>query len=472
MSAQIDEARAAGVLHFPDGFLWGAATAAYQIEGGVGEDGRGVSIWDTFSHTPGRVRNGDTGDVAADHYHRVVEDVALMRELGLDAYRFSVAWPRVQPDGSGPPNRRGLDFYRRLVDALLVAEIEPVLTLYHWDLPQALEDAGGWSERETAYRFAEYAWEVFGAVGDSVRYWLTLNEPWCSAFMGYGMGRHAPGVHDAQREFAAAHHLLLGHGLALEALRPAATAQTQLGIVLNLETVRPASSDPADLAAARLADGMQIRFFLDPLFRGRYSPDVLEHLRAYVDLGYVHDGDLARISAPIDVLGVNYYRPSRVGARRGPAGPSWTLWPGDEHVEALPQDLPTTAMGWPVDESGLEELLARLRDEYGVPPLLVTENGAAYDDRPDADGYVRDLERIDYLDRHLRAVHRAIAAGTDVRGYFVWSLLDNFEWSEGYTWRFGLVYVDYETQRRVPKESARWYRQVIAANGLPEGAGG
>ena len=454
---------------FPSGFVWGAATAAYQIEGAVGEDGRGVSIWDSFASTPGRVRNGDTGAVAADHYRRWRDDVRLMSALGLRAYRFSIAWPRVQPNGTGPPNPAGLDFYSELVDALLDAGIEPFVTLYHWDLPQALEDAGGWPVRATAERFADYAAIVFGRLGDRVRHWATLNEPWCSAFLGYGSGVHAPGVRDGQQAVAAAHHLLLAHGLAIQAMRAAAPPETELGIVLNLEPRRPASADPADVAAARLADGMLNRIFLDPLLAGRYPDDVLDHLGARVSLAHIREGDASTIATPIDTLGVNYYRPLTVGAVRGDRlggdGGSAT-WPGESAVAAVGNGEATTAMGWPVDASGLDELLVRLREDYKPVPLYVTENGAAYDDHPDSDGYVDDVERVAYLASHLRAAQRAVDGGVDLRGYFVWSLLDNFEWAEGYDRRFGIVYVDYESQRRTPKRSALWYSAVIAANGL------
>ena len=452
---------------FPEGFLWGAATAAYQIEGAAGADGRGRSIWDTFASTPGMVRNGDTGEVAVDHYRRWREDVELMRSLGLNAYRFSIAWPRVQPQGSGRPNQAGLDFYSRLVDTLLDAEIEPFVTLYHWDLPQALEDAGGWPVRATAERFADYADLVFGVLGDRVRHWATLNEPWCSAFLGYGSGVHAPGVRDGQRAVAAAHHLMLGHGLAVEAMRAAGGSDTQLGIVLNLEPRRPASDDPLDIAAARLADGMLNRIFLDPLLKGHYPDDVLAHLEAHVDLTHVRETDAGTIAAAIDTLGVNYYRPLTVGARRdGPADAEPATWPGEEAIEVFPSSGGTTAMGWPVDASGLHELLTRLRSEYTALPLYVTENGAAYDDQPNQDGFVDDVNRVEYLESHLRAAQVALAAGVNLRGYFVWSLLDNFEWAEGYGRRFGIVYVDYKTQRRTPKQSALWYKAVIAANGL------
>jgi beta-glucosidase len=451
-------------LTFPPGFLWGASTSAYQIEGAAREDGRGASMWDTFAHTPGRVRGGENGDVAADHYHRVAEDIALMRDLGLSAYRFSIAWPRVVPAGSGAVNERGLDFYRRLVDLLLESGIEPVPTLYHWDLPQPLQDAGGWPVRETAYRFAEYAGIVARALGDRVGTWLTLNEPWCTAFLGYGMGRHAPGIRDGQQAVAAVHHLLLAHGLAVAELRRQAP-EAQVGVALNVEPYRAASDDAEDVAAALLADGMQNRIFLEPILAGRYPADVLEHLEGVVDLAHIGPGDERTIAAPIDVLGVNYYRPGRVGAERNGRLREWTAWPGDERIVVVPQEAPHTAMGWPVDASGLSELLVRLHREYRLP-MLVTENGAAFDDVVRADGAVRDGDRVSYLEQHVRAAHDALEQGADLRGYFVWSLLDNFEWAEGYAKRFGLVYVDYETQRRIPKDSARWYRDVIAANGL------
>ncbi|HWB22548.1 MAG TPA: GH1 family beta-glucosidase [Gaiellaceae bacterium] len=453
-------------LVFPNGFIWGAATSAYQIEGAVHEDGRGVSIWDTFCRTPGKTENGENGDVAADHFHRFREDIALMRELGLGAYRFSIAWPRVQPGGRGPANQRGLDFYRRLVDALLEEGIEPYITLYHWDLPQELEDEGGWAARETAYCFAEYAGIVSGALGDRVSHWLTLNEPWCSAFLGYGLGRHAPGIHDAQKCVSAVHHLLLGHGLAVEEIRKSTPPGAVAGIVLNLEPHRPLTQSTADLAAARLWDGMQNRIFLDPILKGYYPKDVLDHLGKLVDLTHIQDGDDRIISAPIDVLGVNYYRPSLVAARAEPAPGGWAVWPGDESIEPIPQAGAKTTMGWVIDPTGLAELLARLRDDYPGMPMLLTENGASFDDSLAADGRVRDTDRISFLDQHLRVLHNALETGVDLRGYVVWSLLDNFEWAEGYSKRFGIVFVDYETQQRIPKESAHWYQRVIAANGL------
>jgi beta-glucosidase len=455
------------LVTFPPDFLWGAATAAYQIEGATREDGRGTSIWDTFSGTPGRVRNGDTGNIAADHYHRFEQDVALMAELGLRAYRFSIAWPRIQPDGRGPALQRGLDFYRRLVDCLLDHGIEPWVTLYHWDLPQVLEDEGGWPNRDLAERFADYAALVYGALYDRVGYWTTLNEPWCSAFVGYASGRHAPGVRDRALAFRAAHHLLLGHGRAVQAMR-AISDSNQIGITLNLYPVAAATSEPADLDAARRIDGLQNRLFLDPILRHAYPEDVLQQVEQAAGLDHLDPEDEALIATPIDFLGVNYYQRHVVAA--GPAGPAAkpeaTEYPTAEDVLFVPQDGPRTANGWSVDASGLLDLLLWLHRSYPPTPLAVTENGAAFNDYADPDGRVHDDERVRFLDGHFRAAHQAIAQGVDLRGYFVWSLLDNFEWAEGYSKRFGIVHVDYPSQRRLLKDSAHWYRDVIQRGGL------
>jgi beta-glucosidase len=454
-------------LTFPPKFIWGAGTAAYQIEGGAFDDGRGPSIWDTFSRTPGKVRNGDTGDRAVDHYHRYDQDVALMAQLGLRAYRFSVAWPRIQPEGRGPANQRGLDYYRRLVDCLLDHDIEPWLTLYHWDLPQALQDEGGWPRRDTAERFADYAALVYDALHDRVRTWATMNEPWCSAFLGYGSGRLAPGVQDPHQAVRAAHHLMLGHGRAIAALR-AIDAGNQLGITLDFNPAMPASDDPADVEMATRIDGLRNRIFLDQILRGAYPADVLRDLERFTDLSHLHDGDAAVIGMPIDLLGVNYYNRVLVaGPAPGVAAVPMLEFPGAETAVFPPQrDRPRTARDWPVDPDGLYDLLLRLHREYPPVPLAVTENGAAFNDYADPEGQVHDPDRVSFLEGHFRAAQRAIAAGVDLRGYFVWSLLDNFEWEEGYSKRFGLVYVDYPTQRRVLKDSAYWYRQVIARNGL------
>ena len=449
---------------FPPGFRWGAATAAYQIEGAASEDGRTPSIWDTFSRTPGKVRNGDTGDVAADHYHRMREDVSLMATLGLTDYRFSVSWPRVQPTGRGPAAQKGLDFYRALVDELLTKGIRPVLTLYHWDLPQELEDAGGWPERDTAHRFAEYAALVADALGDRVRTWTTLNEPWCAAFLGYAEGVHAPGRTEPEAALRAAHHMNLAHGLAFGTLRDLVPS-AEVSLTLNLAAVRPLSDSPADTDAARRIDALANRVFLDPVFHGRYPEDLRADTAHLTDWAFVRDGDLETVSRPVDSLGINYYSPTLVAAGSHPLPSPWPA--AHDHVRFLPAPGPRTAMDWPVDAEGLYDLLTRLRDELPGTPLLVTENGAAYDDYADPSGAVHDPERITYLHRHLEAVHRAMSAGADVRGYFTWSLLDNFEWAYGYGKRFGLVHVDYASQRRTPKDSALWYSDVVARGRLP-----
>jgi beta-glucosidase len=456
----------------PTGFLWGAATSAYQIEGAATEDGRGPSIWDTFSRIQGAIRGGDTGDEAADHYHRMADDVAMMADMRLRSYRFSVAWPRIQPDGEGAWNEAGMDFYRRLVDHLLAADIVPFVTLYHWDLPQRLQDRGGWPRRDLAYRFADYAAHVFEALGDRVPFWATINEPWCAAFLGYGSGVHAPGIVDPPEATTAAHHLLLAHGLAVQAIRAAAGPKVMVGIVLDPQPIEAASQQPADLEAARRVDGMRNRLFLDPILRGHYPPDVLDDLSSTVDLGFIRPGDEPCIATPIDVLGINYYRPTTVAAtpddRGGDGGSGHAAlppWPGAERAMTVAQPLPRTAMGWEIRASSLRDLLVGLRRAYGDVPLFVTENGAAYEDSVGPDGVVDDRARIDYLDQHIRAALEAVEAGVDLRGFFVWSLLDNFEWSEGYARRFGLVYVDYPTQRRILKSSAHWYRQVIREGG-------
>ncbi|MEU8247442.1 GH1 family beta-glucosidase [Nonomuraea sp. NPDC048916] len=454
---------------FPESFVWGAATASYQIEGAVKEDGRGQSIWDTFSHSPGNVAGGDTGDVACDHYHRYADDVSLMRELRLAAYRFSVAWPRVQPDGSGPANPKGLAFYDMLVDKLLEAEISPYVTLYHWDLPQALEERGGWTDRDTAYRFAEYAEAVHDRLGDRVGHWATLNEPWVAAFLGYGNGVHAPGRRDPASAMRAAHHLLLGHGLAARRLRELGAQELML-VVNSAPVLTPAQvndpeavAGPADAAAAHRIHTLLTRQFLDPAIYGRYPEEVLETAERNGGTGHIKDGDLETIAAPIEQIGVNYYNPCVVEA--GPGEPADAAWPGSEGVRFAGADAPTTAMGWPIVPDGLSRLLIRLSRDYPQVGLMVTENGAAFDDVVE-NGRVHDADRVSYLDGHLREVHRAIEAGADLRGYLVWSLLDNFEWAEGYRRRFGIVHVDYSTQARVPKDSALWYRDVIVRNGL------
>jgi beta-glucosidase len=426
----------------PD-FVWGVATSAYQIEGAVDEDGRVPSIWDTFCRVPGAIDGGDTGDVACDHYHRWPEDVALMRELGVDAYRFSIAWPRVVPA------RRGLDFYDRLVDGLLDAGIRPFATLYHWDLPQSLQDRGGWPERSTALAFAEYAAIVAGRLGDRVTDWMTLNEPLCSAWIGHLEGRMAPGIRDITAAVHASHHLLLGHGLALSALR-AAIPGAQVGIVVNLSPCVPASERAADVAAAIRADGHTNRWWLDPI-HGRGYPD--DMVAVYGVEPPVRDGDLDLIAAPTDFLGLNYY--FRQVVTDDPTGPV----PYARSVE-LPESA-ATAMGWEVYPAGLEELLLRLHEEYRVPRIYVTESGSAWPDELGPDGQIADHARTRYLLDHIAAASRAARKGAPLAGYFAWSLLDNFEWAYGYDKRFGLVHVDYATQKRTVKASGRRYAQLI-----------
>jgi beta-glucosidase len=456
-----------GHRRFPDSFLWGVSTAAYQIEGAAAEAGRGPSIWDTFSHTPGKVRRGDTGDIACDAYHRLDADLDLLADLGVRAYRFSIAWPRIVPAGSGEVNQQGLDYYRRLVTGLRERDIEPVATLYHWDLPQPLEDAGGWPRRDTAERFAEYTAITARALGDGVGRWITLNEPYVVANHGYRVGTHAPGRRDEAAAAAATHHLLLGHGLALQALRAELGPDKPVGFTLNLTVVR-ATSDQAKAAAEEI-EAEQNQVFLDPVISGRYP---VRAVRPSLLPGpeLIRDGDLDIISAPIDFLGVNYYRPGTVGWR----DEEDELRRGEERISGYPgavsvvrDGTPRNSMGWPIDASGLYDLLVQLRDRVPGLPLYVTENGMAAEDYVDPEGGVDDQERITYLTDHLDAAARAIDAGVDLRGYFCWSFLDNFEWAEGYQKRFGLVYVDYGTQQRIPKASAAFYSAVVRANALP-----
>jgi len=441
---------------FPQGFLWGAATSAYQIEGAWNEDGKGPSIWDTFSHMPGKIRDGSNGDVACDHYHRWREDVALMKELGLKAYRFSVSWPRVLPQGRGPINPKGLDFYDRLVDALLAAGIEPFLTLYHWDLPQALQDLGGWANRDVAYYFADYAAVLVRRLGDRVRWWATHNEPWVVAWLGHGLGEHAPGLRNLKVALQVAHNLLLSHGLAADVLRDGGK-DARVGIILNLSPIHPASAKPEDVQAAQQVDGFYNRWFLDPLFRGSYPADVWALFAPQGLLPHVTPGDMARMARRVDFLGINYY--TRAVVAHDPEAEFGVRY---VHVEGSTY----TEMGWEVYPQGLYELLVRLHREYKIPALLVTENGAAFPDALTPEGRVHDANRKDYLRAHFLAAHRALQEGVPLLGYFVWSLLDNFEWAYGYTKRFGLIYVDFPTQRRILKDSALWYRQVIAENAV------
>jgi beta-glucosidase len=440
-------------MRFPPGFLFGVATSAYQIEGAADEDGRGPSMWDTFCQIPGAVTHGDTGAIACDHYHRVDADLDLLASLGLTAYRFSIAWPRIVPDGTGTVNQKGLDFYRRLVDGLHARGIEPMATLFHWDLPQPLQDAGGWANRDTVAHFCEYAQVVLDALGDVVPRWATINEAFCSAMIGHLEGRHAPGISDLSSALAAAHHLLLAHGQAVGIARRTAPG-TQVGITHLLSDIAPASASEADHAAARRLDGCENRWFLDPVLRGTYPADMLDWYGRQVPLDFIRDGDLPVVAAPTDFLGVNYYETKTVAD--DPAEPY-------HHARVLPTVSPSrTAGGLDARPAGLGRILRRVHD-YTALPLYITENGAAFHDYVNPEGGVDDVERVAYLDDHFGEVLAAIQAGVDVRGFFVWSFLDNFEWADGYSRRFGLVYVDFGTQARLPKASARWYQQLIAA---------
>ncbi|MBE0566675.1 MAG: beta-glucosidase [Krumholzibacteria bacterium] len=449
-------------LIFPDGFLWGAATSAQQIEGGRHAGGRGESIWDRFAATPGKIADGSDTGTACDHYHRWRDDLRLMTGLGLGAYRFSIAWPRVQPTGTGAPNAAGLDFYDALVDALLVAGIEPFPTLYHWDLPQALQDRGGWAERATAEAFVEYTATVVHRLGDRVRRWVTHNEPWCIAVLGHEEGHHAPGHRDPAAALRVAHHLLLSHGWATAAIRRE-VPRAEVGLVHNYCPAYPASDRPGDHDAARWFDGFFNRWYLDPVFKGAYPPDAVAdrvaagHLPG-PELPFVRDGDLAVIAAPQDFLGLNYY--SRVVMEAGPDGRPRAVPPAP--------DTPVTDMGWEVYPAGLREGLARVQRDYAPRRIIIAENGAAYDDPVGADGRITDTRRLDYLRGHLLAARQALADGVPLAGYFLWSLLDNFEWGYGYTKKFGLFALEPGTLRRIPKDSAFWYRGVIAANALPD----
>ena len=459
-------------LGFPAGFTWGAATAAYQIEGAPDVDGRGPSVWDTFSHTPGKVRGGDTGDIACDSYHRYPEDADLLRSLGLMDYRFSISWPRVIPDGAGQVNQAGLDYYKRLLDALGERGITPAATLFHWDTPQALQDRGGWSDRDTALRLADYAAVVGEALGDRVKRWITLNEPLVVAHNGHRIGVHAPGLRDNAAAAATTHHLLLGHGLAAAALR-ASVPGAEVGITLNLTPIRVTNDDSGSAEAleqARLvADASQNGMFLDPILFGRYPEHAPASQLPPAEL--ILDGDLETINAPIDFLGVNYYQPVHLRAgdpanlRRGEKTPQEGI--SGDVVEFHPDGLEQTNMGWLIDPEGLYELLLRVSKDAPGLPLYITENGCAAEDYVDPNGVVNDLERVKFLHLHLDACARAIKDGANLAGYYVWSLLDNFEWGYGYQKRFGIVFVDFATQQRIPKASAVFMAEVARDNAIP-----
>jgi len=437
---------------FPSNFVWGAATASYQIEGAWNEDGKGESIWDRFSHTPGKITNGDTGDVACDHYHRMPEDIALMRQLGLKAYRFSVSWPRVLPTGHGRINPAGLDFYDRLTDALLAANIEPFLTLHHWDYPQALYEQGGWANRDNLPYFADYSALLVKRLGDRIRRWATFNEPGVIAQDGYVSGAHAPGVKDNWKMARQVnHHLLVAHGLAVQAIR-AIDPSLEVGIVLSQWGVDPASNDPADIAAAEHAWNSRETSFLHPIFAGYYHPEWIE--AAGETMSEIKPGDMALISQKLDFLGINSYSRSVISANQGRISPI----PGSEYTE----------MNWEVCAPAFRRVLNRMNNNYRLPPIYITENGAAYKDVVTPNGKIHDERRIDYLRQHFTQVRLAMQDGVDVRGYFVWSLLDNFEWGHGNTKRFGLIHIDYDTLKRTVKDSGEWYAKVIGTNQVDE----
>lgn len=449
-------------LTFPPSFVWGTATSAYQIEGGWNQDGKGESIWDRFSHTPGRIEDDSTGDTACNHYEVWPQDIALMKSLGLNAYRFSIAWSRILPEGRGQVNQAGLDFYSRLVDGLLEAGIAPCATLYHWDLPQRLQDEGGWPARATAEAFVEYTDTISRQLGDRVRWWITHNEPWCAAFLGYLIGEHAPGWKEWPAALQSSHHLLLSHGWAVPVIRRNAPG-AQVGITLNFTPAEPASPSQADREATRHFDGFFQRWFLDPLYGRHYPADmVADYIRAghlpAEGMTFVREGDLEAIAVPTDFLGLNYYTRAILRDQEAADNLPPTL--------TSPPDAEWTEMVWEVHPESLYRLLNRLHFEYSPPRLYITENGASYSDGPNGDGRVHDVRRVRYLQGHLAAAHRALENGVPLAGYFVWSFLDNFEWAKGYLQRFGMVWVDYESQQRIPKDSALWYARVIAANGF------
>jgi beta-glucosidase len=450
-------------VSFPEDFLWGTATSSYQIEGAWSEGGKGESIWDRFSHTPGKINDGTTGDVACDHYHRYREDISLMRELGLKAYRFSVCWPRVLPSGTGAVNQEGLDFYARLTDSLLEADIKPLVTLYHWDLPQALEDRGGWANRDIAHWFAEYAAVVSKVLGDRVELWTTLNEPQVFAMLGYYAGMHAPGYLDPTKYFPASHHINLAHGMGVTAIRSEAS-QARVGTVLQLPPIYPRSDSQEDQKAARTMDGLLSRWYAEPVLVGRYPQDTLELLQP-LDLP-IQDGDLERIHQPLDFAGLNLY--TRMFAYHEPAVPLAEAMV-DEHYQI--EGASYTDFGWEIYPQAIYESLLRFKNEWGDPVVYVTENGMAWRDEV-VDGRVDDPERIEFLEAYLAQVRRAMDEGVKVKGYFLWSFMDNFEWAEGYTKQFGIVHVDFASLRRTPKASAHWYRDVIKSGGYDwEGPG-
>ncbi|MDR3070482.1 MAG: beta-glucosidase [Propionibacteriaceae bacterium] len=462
---------------FPENFIWGTATAAYQVEGGVAADGRTPSIWDTFCAGAGNILDGSNGDVACDQYHRYPQDVQLMKELGTNAYRFSIAWPRIQPSADGVVNQKGIDYYSRLVDELLQAGISPVVTLYHWDLPQYLQDLGGWPNRDVAYRFAEYAQVMVRALGDRVHTWSTLNEPWCVAYLGYAEGSHAPGLHDHPASLRAAHHLNLAHGLGIQAIR-SVLPDARTSVTLNLQALYPASETEADRGAVAQLQRVANDIWLLPILEGRYDPQLFADTAHVTDWSFVKDQDLAEVKQPLSVLGVNYYSTTTVRRNLRAQLPSfeqaaksdWVgAWPGAETIEFLPPVGPLTEMGWNQNPAALTELLLAVHNRYPALELMITENGSAFADEVGPDYQVHDPKRVAYLAAHIEAIGQAIDAGVPLTGYFAWSLLDNFEWAFGYGKRFGLFFTDYQTQERIWKDSARWYQQLAKANRVPSG---
>ncbi len=444
--------------YFSDHFTWGAATASYQIEGAHDLDGKGESIWDRFSHTPGTTWNGETGDVACDHYHQYEEDLKLISAIGLNSYRFSISWPRIFPAGGGKPNKKGLDFYRRLVEELNRSNIKAAVTLYHWDLPQVLQDKGGWNNRDTARYFADYAAYLYEYLDLPVDMWITINEPWVIAVLGHAFGVHAPGITDFNVALQVSHNLLLGHGLAVKAFREAKRVGETIGITLNLTPVQPLTDSAADIEAASRSDGFMNRWFLDPLFRGSYPKDMVEIFSRTFSLPLTEKDDAAIIAEPIDFLGINNYTRVLVEAS------------GDENAfmgnPVNPPDAEYTEMGWEVYPRGIYELLTRVNRDYSTLPLYITENGAAFPDELQKDGTVDDPRRINYLQAYLHETWKALEEGIPLKGYYVWSLMDNYEWAFGYSKRFGLIYIDFENRKRYLKNSAYWYKKVISRNGL------
>jgi len=443
-------------LTFPESFIWGAATASYQIEGAYKEDGKGESIWDYFSHIPGKIYGEDTGDIACDHYHRYKEDVKNMKKIGLKAYRFSISWSRVIPEGKGKINQAGLDFYSRLVDELLKAEIEPFITLYHWDLPQALQEKRGWANRDTVGYFKDYVSLIAHKLGDRVHYWITHNEPWVVTFLGHAFGVHAPGIMNITIALQVSHNLLLSHGEAVEVLKNLGDEKTKVGITLNLSPIHPASEKEEDIKAAKIYDGNLNRWFLDPVFKGAYPSDMLDYYEKNVP--QILPGDMGIISRKIDFLGVNYY--TRHIVKYDPEKKFFNF------SFVTPKEAEFTDMGWEIYPRGIYEILKRVQDEYSPQAIYVTENGAAFQDKLDEKERIEDDKRISYLKEHFSFAHKAIKEGVNLKGYFVWSLMDNFEWAYGYSKRFGLIYIDYPTQKRIFKKSAFWYKKVIENNGI------